>query len=114
MRATQSVASPVFLLWFTETILCPIGQLHWRSTDNPMLTKPPSSAQNGPIAQNIRTMVELAQETRTDRTAVDRLTDTIARTAGSTAFIAAHAIWFTARIVLNSTRAASTRFPTAC
>jgi uncharacterized membrane protein len=56
-------------------------------------------------------MVELAQQTRSDRTAIDRLTDTIARVAGSTAFITAHAIWFTAWIVLNSTRLAFDPFP---
>jgi uncharacterized membrane protein len=56
-------------------------------------------------------MVELAQRARDDRTAIDRLTDTVARIAGSTAFIAAHAVWFIAWIVLNSTRIAFDPFP---
>jgi uncharacterized membrane protein len=56
-------------------------------------------------------MVELAQQARDDRTGLDRLTDAVARIAGSTAFIVAHAIWFTAWIVLNSTRIAFDPFP---
>lgn len=56
-------------------------------------------------------MVELAQQAREDRTAIDRLTDAVARIAGSTAFIAAHALWFTAWIVWNSTRVAFDPFP---
>lgn len=56
-------------------------------------------------------MVELAQQARDDRTPIDRLTDAVARIAGSTAFIAAHAIWFTGWIVLNSTRLAFDPYP---
>lgn len=56
-------------------------------------------------------MVELAQQARDDRTALDRLTDSVARIAGSTAFIAAHAVWFTGWIVLNSTRIAFDPYP---
>jgi uncharacterized membrane protein len=56
-------------------------------------------------------MVGLARQARDDRTAIDRLTDTVARIAGSTAFIAAHAIWFAAWIVFNITRVAFDPFP---
>jgi uncharacterized membrane protein len=56
-------------------------------------------------------MVELAQQARDDRTAIDRLTDSVARIAGSTAFIAAHAVWFTGWIVVNSTRIAFDPYP---
>jgi uncharacterized membrane protein len=56
-------------------------------------------------------MVELAQEARDDRSAIDRLTDAVARIAGSTVFIAAHAIWFTGWILLNSTRLAFDPYP---
>jgi uncharacterized membrane protein len=56
-------------------------------------------------------MVELAQQARDDRTSLDRLTDSVARIAGSTAFIAAHAVWFTGWIVLNSTRIAFDPYP---
>jgi uncharacterized membrane protein len=82
-----------------------------RGTDNLRLTKPLAPAQNGPIAQNIRTMVELAQQARDDRTAIDRLTDAVARIAGSIAFIAGHAIWFAGWIAFNSTRVAFDPFP---
>jgi uncharacterized membrane protein len=56
-------------------------------------------------------MVELAQQARDDRTAIDRLTDAVARIAGSTAFIAAHALWFVAWIAFNSTRIAFDPYP---
>ena len=56
-------------------------------------------------------MVELAHQVRDDRTAIDRLTDTVACIAGSTAFIAAHAVWFAAWIVFNITRFAFDPFP---
>lgn len=46
------------------------------------------------MAQNIRAMVELAQRARDDRTGLDRLTDTVARIAGSTPFLVVHAVWF--------------------
>ena len=56
-------------------------------------------------------MVELAREARDGRTAIDRLTDTVTRIAGSTTFIAIHAIWFAAWIALNTTRSAFDPFP---
>jgi len=56
-------------------------------------------------------MVELAQEARDDRTPMDRVTDTIARTAGSLPFIAIHAVWFTGWIALNLTRFAFDPYP---
>jgi len=69
------------------------------------LTRPPPPLRpEDPVAKNIRTMVELAQEARADRTHMDRVTDTIARTAGSLTFIAIHAVWFAVWIVLNHTR----------
>lgn len=56
-------------------------------------------------------MVELAQQARDDQTPLDRLTDAVARIAGSTVFIVAHAIWFTAWIVVNTTRFGFDPFP---
>jgi uncharacterized membrane protein len=94
-----------------EKILCPTAQHHWRGTDKLHTTKHIASDQIDPVAQNIRTMVELTQQARDDRTAIDRLTDTVARIAGSTAFIAAHAVWFAAWIVFNITRFAFDPFP---
>jgi uncharacterized membrane protein len=56
-------------------------------------------------------MVELAQQARNDRTDTDRVTDTIARIAGSTKFIAVHAFWFLAWILWNTTRFAFDPYP---
>ena len=56
-------------------------------------------------------MAELDQKALDDRTSLDRLTDTVARVAGSTPFIVLHAIWFTAWIVLNTTPLAFDPFP---
>ena len=64
-----------------------------------------------PVAHNIRAMVELAQEARDDRTGMGRITDTIARTAGSVTFIAGHALWFAGWIALNVTRFAFDPYP---
>jgi len=66
--------------------------------------KRPAPVHEHPVVQNIRAMVELEQKALDDRTALDRLTDAVARVAGSTPFIVLHAIWFTAWIVLNVTR----------
>jgi len=56
-------------------------------------------------------MAELEQKALDDRTPIDRLTDAVARVAGSTPFIVLHAIWFAAWIVLNATRFAFDPFP---
>ncbi len=56
-------------------------------------------------------MAELDRKALDDRTAIDRLTGAIARAAGSMTFMVLHAVWFTAWIVLNSTRFAFDRFP---
>ena len=56
-------------------------------------------------------MVELERQALDDRTPIDRLTDAVARVAGSTPFIVLHAIWFAAWIVLNATRFAVDPFP---
>jgi uncharacterized membrane protein len=56
-------------------------------------------------------MVDLSRQARDERTAVDRLTDSVARIAGSTVFISAHAIWFVGWIVWNSTSSAFDPYP---
>jgi uncharacterized membrane protein len=56
-------------------------------------------------------MVELEQKVLDDRTPIDRVTDAVARVAGSTPFIVLHAIWFTAWIALNSTPSAFDPYP---
>jgi uncharacterized membrane protein len=77
-----------------------------------MKRKPPlPPVQEDPIAGNIRAMVELAQKAKDDRTGVDRMTDAVARVAGSTPFLAIHALWFGGWIVFNATRFAVDPFP---
>ena len=56
-------------------------------------------------------MVELAQEAKNDRTAADRMTDTVARVAGSRPFLVFHAAWFAGWIALNTTRLAFDPYP---
>ena len=56
-------------------------------------------------------MVELERKALDGRARIDRLTDAVARIAGSTPFIAIHALWFAAWIVLNATRFAIDPFP---
>jgi uncharacterized membrane protein len=75
-----------------------------------MKTRRPAGPEH-PVVHNIRAMVELEQKALDDRTPIDRLTDTVARVAGSTPFIVLHAIWFAAWIVLNVTRFAFDAFP---
>ena len=64
-----------------------------------------------PVVHNIRAMVELERKSLDDRTPIDRLTDAVARVAGSTTFIVLHAIWFAAWIALNTTRFAFDPYP---
>jgi len=64
-----------------------------------------------PVAENIRAMVELEQKTLDGRTPLDRLTDTVARVAGSTPFIVLHAIGFVVWIAVNLTRFAFDAVP---
>jgi uncharacterized membrane protein len=56
-------------------------------------------------------MVELAQKARDGRSALERITDGVARVAGSTPFIVLHAIWFTAWVAFNATRFAFDPYP---
>jgi uncharacterized membrane protein len=63
------------------------------------------------VAHNIRAMVELAEEARHERTGMNRVTDAVARVAGSTTFIALHAAWFVTWIAINATRFAFDPYP---
>jgi len=56
-------------------------------------------------------MAELERKALDDRPLIDRLTDAVARTAGSMPFIVLHAVWFALWIVVNSTRFAFDPFP---
>jgi uncharacterized membrane protein len=56
-------------------------------------------------------MAELDQKALDDRTPLDRLTDTVARVAGSMPFIALHAAWFAVWILWNDARFAFDPYP---
>lgn len=65
---------------------------------------PPESSESAPSAPtrtNIEAVLELERDTRSDRTALQRLTDVVSATASSTGFIVTHVIWFSAWVVLN-------------
>jgi len=72
---------------------------------------PKRHAQEDPVAGNIRAMVELAQKAKDDRSGVDRMTDAVARIAGSTPFLVVHAVWFGGWVLVNATRFAFDPFP---
>jgi uncharacterized membrane protein len=57
-----------------------------------------------PVGRNIQAIADLERDARDERTLFDRLTAAVTRVAGSTAFIAVHAVWFIGWIVLNATR----------
>jgi uncharacterized membrane protein len=57
-----------------------------------------------PVGHNVQTIANLEREAIDQQTPVDRLTAAITRVAGSTTFIAVHALWFAVWIVLNTTR----------
>jgi uncharacterized membrane protein len=67
--------------------------------------------QEHPVGHNIRAMADLERKALGERTPIDRLTDTVARVAGSTPFMALHAVWFGAWVAVNSTRAAFDPYP---
>jgi uncharacterized membrane protein len=56
-------------------------------------------------------MVELTQEAHDDRSVVDRLTDAVAGISGSLSFLAFHATFFVAWVILNATRLAFDPYP---
>lgn len=91
--------------------MCSIGHRETRKCRSLTLTKVHTPGQEDPVAHNIRAMVELAQRARDDRTGLDRLTDTVARIAGSTPFLVVHAVWFVTWIVLNATRLVFDAYP---
>jgi uncharacterized membrane protein len=74
---------------------------------------PKRASQEHPVIHNIQAIADLERDTRDKRTLADRVTAAVTRVAGSTAFIAVHACWFTAWIALNTTRYAFDAYPFA-
>jgi uncharacterized membrane protein len=75
----------------------------------------PSTRPSGehPVVHNVQAIAELERSVLEDRTPVDRLTAAVTRVAGSTTFIAVHALWFALWIALNFTRYAFDPYPFA-
>jgi len=64
--------------------------------------KPPASrAVSTHMERNVRAIAKLERDAMAERTAADRLSDAIARVAGSSGFVVAHIIFFTVWITLN-------------
>jgi uncharacterized membrane protein len=72
---------------------------------------PKSPSAEHPVAYNIQAIAELERNALDKRTLVDRVMAAVTRATGSTTFIAVHALWFTAWIVLNTTRYAFDAYP---
>ena len=64
--------------------------------------KPPAPrAASTHMERNVRAIAQLEREAMNKRAAVDRLSDAIAKVAGSSGFVVAHVIFFTVWITLN-------------
>lgn len=57
-----------------------------------------------PVGLNVQAIASLEREAFDQQTPVDRVSAAITRVAGSATFIAVHACWFAAWIVMNTTR----------
>lgn len=55
-------------------------------------------------ARNIEAIAGLERAALHDRTTIERWTDAVTSAAGTLAFLAGHAVWFTAWIAINATR----------
>jgi uncharacterized membrane protein len=74
-------------------------------------TPPRRPSAEHPVVGNIQAIAELERNALEERTSFDRVTAAVTRVAGSTTFIAVHALWFTAWIALNITRYAFDAYP---
>ena len=82
---------------------------HPREDDNPAL--------NHIMMRNIRTIIELRQNTVRERGLQERLADVVTNFSGSMLFVYVHIIWFGLWILLNAGLfglPASTRSPMVC
>jgi uncharacterized membrane protein len=80
-----------------------------------MSERTPSKRQRDehPVGHNIQAIAELERIVMEERSPVDRVTAAVTRIAGSTTFIAIHALWFGTWIALNLTRYAFDPYPFA-
>jgi uncharacterized membrane protein len=66
-----------------------------------------------PVGHNIQAIASLERIVLEERSSVDRVTAAVTRIAGSTTFIAIHALWFATWMALNLTRNAFDPYPFA-
>jgi len=62
---------------------------------------PPARSVSTHIERNVRAIAQLEREAMAERTSADRVSDAIAKVAGSAGFVAFHAVYFTVWITLN-------------
>jgi uncharacterized membrane protein len=74
-------------------------------------TPPRRRSGEHPVGQNIQAVGDLERTVLEERTSFDKVTGAVTRVAGSTTFIAIHALWFAAWIALNLTRYAFDPYP---
>ena len=67
-------------------------------------------AESDPIAENIRAIVELEQQTLRDQTWSDRLSERVSRVVGSLTFVFAHLVWFVCWVGWNALAPRELRF----
>ena len=65
------------------------------------LKTPPARSVSTHIERNVRAIAQLEREAMAERTSADRVSDAIAKVAGSAGFVAFHAVYFTVWITLN-------------
>ena len=64
-----------------------------------------------PALRNVRAVAELERQVIHQRSRVERITDAITQTAGSSAFIVGHAVWFVLWTILNRPPGAFDPYP---
>src|SRR5436190_18198844 len=63
--------------------------------------RPPARSVSTHMERNVRAIAKLERDAMAERTPADRLSDSIARVAGSAGFVAFHLVLFTAWISIN-------------
>lgn len=72
-----------------------------RNADTPKAKKSAPRSVSTHMDRNVRAIAKLEHEAMEQRTSADRVSDAIARVAGSAAFVAVHAVLFTVWISVN-------------
>ncbi len=78
-------------------------------TASPAPGQEPAPARANPAERNISAIAELERAALHERTAADRLSDTISRLTGSAPFAAVHLAWFVGWILVNTGHVSAVR-----